>query len=114
MNYQWTINLYDGYPLLQVMLPEEYIPPSLHTLCNLKPTILHLGDDCPCPTQIQQPPGDNGERFRAKVTIQLVEAIEKADGARVQNDLSSLASPKGEMKSSFSWTSLFKSPISST
>ena len=30
------------------------------------------------------------------------------------HDLSSLASPKGEMKSSFSWTSLFKSPTSST
>ena len=28
-------------------------------------------------------------------------------------DLSSLAPPKGEMKSSFSWTSLFKSPTSS-
>ena len=31
-----------------------------------------------------------------------------------QHDLSSLAPPKGEMKSSFSWTSLFKSPTSST
>ena len=31
-----------------------------------------------------------------------------------QHDPSSLASPKGEMKCSFSWTSLFKSPISST
>ena len=30
MNYQWTINLHDGYPPLQVLLPEEYIPPSLH------------------------------------------------------------------------------------
>ena len=31
-----------------------------------------------------------------------------------QHDLSSLAAPKGEIKSSFSWTSLFKSPTSST
>ena len=31
-----------------------------------------------------------------------------------KHHLSSLAPPKGEMKSSFSWTSLFKSPISST
>ena len=31
---------------------------------------------------------------------------------RDKHDLSSLASPKGEMKSSFSWTSLFKSPTS--
>ena len=33
---------------------------------------------------------------------------------RDRHDLSSLASPKGEMKRSFSWTSLFKSPTSST
>ena len=33
---------------------------------------------------------------------------------RPQHDLPSLASPKGEMASSFSWTSLFKSPTSST
>ena len=32
----------------------------------------------------------------------------------LKHDLSSLAPPKGEMKSSFSWTSLFKSPTSST
>ena len=30
------------------------------------------------------PPGDNGERLRAKVTRKVVEAIEKADGERVQ------------------------------
>ena len=33
---------------------------------------------------------------------------------RDKHDLSCLASPKGEMKSSFSWTSLFKSHTSST
>ena len=33
---------------------------------------------------------------------------------REKHDLSSLASPKREMKSSFSWTCLFKSPTSST
>ena len=27
MTYQWTITLYDGYPLFQVVVPEEYIPP---------------------------------------------------------------------------------------
>ena len=32
MKYQWTINLHDGYPLFQGMQPEEYIPPTLHTL----------------------------------------------------------------------------------
>ena len=54
MNYKWTINLHDGYSLFQVMKPEGYILPSLHT---------------------------------------------------PKHDLSSLAPPKGEMKSSFSWTS---------
>ena len=34
MNYKWTINLHDGYPLLQVVKPEVYIPPSPHTLSN--------------------------------------------------------------------------------
>ena len=63
MNYKWTINLYDGYPLFQVMKPEGYISPSLHIL---------------------------------------------------KHDLSSLSPPQGEMKSSFSWTSLFKSPTSSS
>ena len=33
---------------------------------------------------------------------------------RDKHDLSSIASPKGERKSSFRWTSLFKSPTSST
>ena len=32
----------------------------------------------------------------------------------IKHDLSSLAPPKGEIKSSFSWTSLFKSPTSNT
>ena len=63
MNYKWTINLHDGYPLFQVMKSEGYITPSLHIL---------------------------------------------------KHDLSNLAPPKGEIKSSFSWTSLFKSPTSST
>ena len=31
------------------------------------------------------PPGDNGERLRAKVTRKVVEVIEKAEGERVQN-----------------------------
>ena len=45
MNHQWTINLYYGYPPLHVLLPQEYIPPSLPTLCNLKSTIFHFGVD---------------------------------------------------------------------
>ena len=65
MNYQWTINLHDGYPLLQGMQPEEYIPPSLHILCNHEPTMFHLGDDYLCPSKILLPPGDNGENLEA-------------------------------------------------
>ena len=63
MNYKWTINLHDGYPLFLIMKQEGYITPSLHI---------------------------------------------------PKHDLSSLAPPKREMKSSFSWTTLFKSPTSSS
>ena len=42
MNYKWTINLHDGYPLFHILPPEENIPPSLHTLCNLMPTMFSL------------------------------------------------------------------------
>ena len=43
MNYQWTINLHDGYPRLNVLIPVEYIPPSIPTLCNPKYTMFHFG-----------------------------------------------------------------------
>ena len=82
MNYQWTINHHDGYPPLQVLLPEEYISPSLHNLCNFQPTMFHLGDDYHCPHKILLPPEDNGESLLAKVTIKVVEVIEKANGER--------------------------------
>ena len=59
MNYQWTINLHGGYPSLQVLQPEEYIPPSLHNLYNFKPTMFHLGNDYFCPTKILLPPEDD-------------------------------------------------------
>ena len=65
MNYQWTINLHDGYPLIQGMQPEEYIPPTLHTLSNHKPNMFHLGDDYLCTTKILLPTGDNGENLEA-------------------------------------------------
>ena len=65
MNCQWTINLHDGHALLQGMQPEEYIPPSLHTLCYQKPTMFHLGDDHHCPSKILLPTGDNGENLKA-------------------------------------------------
>ena len=71
-------------PLLHVLLPEEYLLPSLPTFWKLLSTMFHFGDDYLCPT---------------KGTL---------------HDLPSLAAPNGEMASSFSWTSLFKSPTSST
>ena len=75
MNHLWTIKLHDGYRPLHVLLPEEYTPPSIPTLSNLKPTMFHSGVD-----------------FLYSTT-------------EPQHDLPSLASPKGEMASSFSWTS---------
>ena len=66
------------------MLPEEYIPPSFPTLSNLKSTMFHFG-------------------------VELLHSTTEP-----QHDLPCLASPKGEMASSFSWTSFFKSPTSST
>ena len=66
MNNQWTINLNDGYPPLQVVLPEEYIPPSLHNLCNFMPTMFHLGDDYFCPHKILLPPEDNRRDYWLK------------------------------------------------
>ena len=65
MNYQWTINLHDRYPLLQGMQLEEYIPTTFHTLSNHKPTIFHLDDDYLCTTKILLSPGDNGENMEA-------------------------------------------------
>ena len=85
MNYQWTIILHDGYPPLQALLPEESIPPSLHNLCNFKPTMFHLGEDYLCPHKILLPPEDNKETLLAKVTVKVVETIEQADGERFQN-----------------------------
>ena len=88
------------------MLPEEYIPPTLHILCNLKPTMFHLGDDYLCPTKIVLPPGDNGERLRAKVTRKVVEVIEKADGERVQNLSYSLGIDNGKVEEIISYSQL--------
>ena len=65
MNYKWTINLHDGYPLFQVMKQERYIPPSLHTLSNHKLIVFHLGDGYLCTSKILVPPGDNGESLEA-------------------------------------------------
>ena len=98
MNYQWTINIHDGYPPLQILMPEEYIPPSLHNLCIFKPTMSHPGDDYLCPTKILLLHEDNEERLLAKVTIKAVEDVEKADGERFQNFSYNLGSDNGKME----------------
>ena len=75
MNYQWTINLHDGYPPLQGLLQEDYIPPSLHNFCNFKPTMFLLDEDYLCHTKILLSHEDNGKRLLANVTIKVVEDI---------------------------------------
>ena len=65
INYQRSINLHDGYPLLQGTQPEEYIPPMLHTLSNHKNTIFHLGDEYFCTSKLLLPIGDNGENLES-------------------------------------------------
>ena len=84
MNYPWTINLHDGYPPLNVLIPVEYIPPSIPTLCNPKYTMFHFG------------------------------VVSHSFTKEPQHDFTSLASPKGEMESPFRWNSFLKSPRSST
>ena len=84
MSQKWTINLHDGHPDFHALMPVEYIPPSIPTLCNLSSTMFHFGADYLHPTK------------------------------GPQHDLPCLAPPKGEMTSSFSLTSLFKSPTSRT
>ena len=83
MNHQWTINLHYGYASSNALMPVEYIPPSIPTLCNLMSTMFHFGVDFLHSTQ------------------------------DTHHDLSSLASSKGEMTSTFRWTTFFKSPTSS-
>ena len=83
MNHKWTNNLHDGYPSLNVLLPVEYIPPSILTLCNLKYTMFHFGVDSHSFTK------------------------------EPQHDFTGLASPKREIESPFSWNSFLRSPRSS-
>ena len=84
MKYQWTINLHDGYPSLNVLIPVKYIPPSIPTLCNPKYTMFHFG------------------------------VVSHSFTKEPQHDSTSLASPKEEMESPFSWNSFLKNPRSST
>ena len=104
MNYQWTINVHDGYPPLQLLLLEEYIPPSLHNFCNFKPTMLHLGDDYLCPTKILPAHQDNGERLLAYVTIKEVEEIEKANRERYQNQSYNFGTGNGKLEKIISYS----------
>ena len=83
MNYKWTINLHGGYPLIHILPPEEHILSSLHSLCSLKPTMHHLGDDYLCPHKFLRPPEDNGEKLGSRETRNVVEVTEKTDWERV-------------------------------
>ena len=52
------------------------------------------------------PPGDNGERLRAKVTRKVVEDIEKADGERIQNLSYTLGIGNGKVEELISYNQL--------
>ena len=93
-------------PPLQVLLPEEYTPPSLHNFCNFEPTMFHPGDDYLCPTRILLPPEDNGERLLANVVIKVVEDIEKVDGERLQNLSYNLGTGNGKVEEIISYSQL--------
>ena len=43
MNHQWASNLHHGYPSFHALMPVEYIPPSIPTLCSLLSTMFHFG-----------------------------------------------------------------------
>ena len=77
-------NLHDRYPSFHTLIPVEYIPPSIPTLCNQLSTLFHFGVDYLHPTK------------------------------GPHHDLPSMPPPTGEMTSFFSWTSLFKSPTPRT
>ena len=49
------------------------------------------------------PPGDNGERLRAKATRKVVEDIEQADGERVQNLSFILGTGNGKLEEIISY-----------
>ena len=53
------------------------------------------------------PPGDNGERLRAKATRKMVEDIDQADGERVQNTASYLVLAMENWKRSYPITNLW-------
>ena len=52
------------------------------------------------------PPGDNGERLRAKATSEVVEDIEQADGKRVQNLSCILGIGNGKLEEIISYNQL--------
>ena len=68
--------------------------------------MFHLGDDYFCPTKILLPPGDNGERLLAEVTITVVEDIEKADGERFKNLSYNLGTGNGKEEEIISYSEL--------
>ena len=93
-------------PLLHILPPEVYIPPSLHTLCNPKPIMFQIGDDYLCPHKFLLPPEDNGERLWAEVTRNVVEVTEKADWERVEKFSYILGIGNGKLEELISYNQL--------
>ena len=60
------------------------------------------------------PPGDNGERLRAKVTRKVVEDIEQADGERVQKLSFILGIGNGKLEEIISYIQLVDQPIAAS
>ena len=98
---------------LQAPSDHTYSPKCAHnpveTQCNQSqyPTLMKQNCTHSNPMAFPYPP-DPGEHVLER------SATPTAHVERDKLDHSSLASPKGEMESSFSWTYLFKSPTSST
>ena len=103
-----TYNPKCTHSLMETQCNHSQYPILMKKICTHDPSTNQVSKSYkphPVPFPYQSDPGEHVlETSRAPTT--LVE--------RDKLDLSSLIPPKGEMKSSFSWTCLFKSPTSST
>ena len=96
------------HSLMETQCNHSQYPILMKKICTHDPSTNQVSKSCkPHPVPFPYPP-DPGEHVleTSSAPTTLVE--------RDKLDLSSLIPPKGEIKSSFSWTCPFKSPISST
>ena len=96
------------HSLMETQCNHSQYPILMKKICTHDPSTNQVSKSCkPHPVPFQYPP-DPGEHVleTSSAPTTLVE--------RDKLDLSSLIPPKGEMKSSFSWTCPFKSPTSNT